>query len=73
VDEEPEIAQSARSHGVADGDIVHAYNNAIRVYEMDDGFVMLIGPDRAASLLEIGVVDGPRVVHAMPARERFLR
>ena len=43
---------------------------------MDDGFVMLIGANAAAVLLEIGVVEataGSVVVHAMPAREKFLR
>lgn len=37
---------------------------------------MLIGPDRVARLLELGVVEsdeGPVVVHAMPARPKFLR
>ena len=37
---------------------------------------MLIGPDRAARLLEIGVVRGDGIefiVHAMPARDKFLR
>lgn len=42
----------------------------------DDGFVMLTGASAAALLLEIGVVEAttrPVVVHAMRARERFLR
>ena len=37
---------------------------------------LIIGPARNARLLEIGVVDGdpvPVIVHAMPARDRFLR
>ena len=37
---------------------------------------MLIGPDHAARLLEIGVstVEGIEfVIHAMPARDKFLR
>lgn len=43
---------------------------------MDDGLTMLIGPDHAGNLYEIGVVesvDGPVIVHAMPARPKFLR
>ena len=41
-----------------------------------DDLTMLVGPDTAARLLEIGVVTGDGIefiVHAMPARERFLR
>ena len=37
---------------------------------------MLVGADPAANLLEIGVVDtsnGPIIVHAMPARPKYLR
>jgi hypothetical protein len=37
---------------------------------------VLIGPDRAGRLLEIGVLDDDDddvVFHAMPARDKFLR
>ena len=37
---------------------------------------MVIGANRAAIIYEIGVVDGqsaPVIVHAMKAREKFLR
>ena len=73
---EPVIAPSARKHGISDEDIRHAYADPIRVFEVDDGFVMLIGASAAALLLEIGVVEAttrPVVVHALRARERFLR
>lgn len=73
---EPVIAPSARKHGVTDEDIRHAYANPIRVFEFDDGFVMLVGANAAAVLHEIGVVEAttrPVVVHAMRAREKFLR
>jgi hypothetical protein len=73
---EPVIAGSARKHGVVDGDMLHTFNNPVRSEDLDDGFTMLIGPDRAGRLLEIGVVTGrerPMIVHAMPARPRFLR
>ena len=46
-----------------------------RVFGLDD-LVMLIGADEAGRLLEIGVATGEGVefiVHAMPARQRFLR
>ena len=73
---EPGIAPSARRHGVSDQDIRHAYANPIRIYELEDGLLMLIGANEAGALLEIGVVGaqgGAVVVHAMAARERFLR
>jgi hypothetical protein len=46
------------------------------VFELDEGFTMIIGANRAAIIYEIGVVDGvlaPVVVHAMKARDKFLR
>lgn len=75
-DMEPLIADSARKHGVADGDMLHAFNNPMRYRDLDDGFVLLIGPSRSAQLLEIGFVDsidGPVIVHAMAARRKYLR
>ena len=76
VDGDPVIADSARKHGMSDDDILHAYANPIRIFELDDGFTMIIGANRAAIIYEIGVVDGvqaPVIVHAMRAREKFLR
>jgi hypothetical protein len=73
---EPVIAGSARKHGIADEDMLHAYNNPIRADDMDDGLTMLIGPGRAANLLEVCVVAGqgsPVIIHAMPARTKYLR
>lgn len=73
---QPIVADSARKHGVADDDMLHAYDHPIRVFDLDDGFTLIIGPARDARLLEIGVVDGniaPVIVHAMPARDKFLR
>lgn len=72
----PFIAPSARKHGVPDDDMLHAYRCAIRRWSYDEGFTMVIGADRAACLLEIGVVyDGgtPMIVHAMPARPHLFR
>jgi hypothetical protein len=48
----------------------------VRIFELGDGFTMVIGANHAAIVYEIGVVDGalaPVVVHAMRAREKFLR
>jgi len=67
---------SARKHGVSDEDILHAYANPIRVFDLDEGFTMVIGANLAAIIYEIGVVDGVSaavIVHAMRAREKFLR
>lgn len=71
---DPVILASARKHGVKDDDMLHAYRNPIRVFDLDD-LTMLIGPDQSAGLLEIGVAQAESVdfiVHAMPARPRFL-
>lgn len=74
--EHPVVAASARRHGVNAETILHAFNSPVRVEELDEGLTMLIGPDRGGNLYEIGVVaadEGPVVVHAMPARPRYLR
>lgn len=73
---DPIIAESARRHGVSDEDILHAYAHAIRVFELDEGFTMIIGADRAVIIYEIGAVEGATavvIVPAMRAREKFLR
>ena len=72
----PCIADSAHRHGVDDEAILHAFNNPIRAEDLDDGLTMLIGPDHAGNLYEIGVVpspEGPVIVHAMLARPKYLR
>lgn len=72
----PIIASSARKHRVRDADMIHALAHPMRVFELEEGFTMVIGASRAGHLLEVGVVDGdlaPVIVHAMAAREKFLR
>jgi len=72
----PVIAESARKHGVSDEDMLHAYANPMRVFDLDDGLTMVIGANHAAIVFEVGVVDGnmaPVIVHAMKARDKFLR
>jgi hypothetical protein len=74
--EAPLIAPSARKHGILDTDMIHAFNHPIFVDDLDEGFTMFVGADPAANLLEIGVVDtsdGPIIIHAMPARPKYLR
>ena len=72
----PLIATSARTHGIHDDDMIHAFNHPILVDDLDDGLTMFGGADAAGSLLEVGVIDssdGPIVIHAMPARPKYLR
>lgn len=74
--EGPFIANSALKHGVQESDILHAFRNPIRAWDMEEGFLMLVGPDISLQFLEIGVVSGEDcqvIVHAMPARKKFLR
>jgi len=74
--EAPLIAASARKHGIHDDDMLHAFDHPISVDDLDDGFMMFVGADIAGNLLEIGVIDsadGPILVHAMPARPKYLR
>jgi len=72
---DPTILASARRYRVGDDDMLHACQHPIRVFE-GNGLVMLIGVDQAGRLLEIGVASAEGIdfiVHAMPARPRFLR
>ena len=74
--QQPHIASSARKHGVVDETILHAFNNPFRTEDLYEGMTMLIGPDHAGNLYEIGVIgseEGPVIVHAMPARAKYLR
>lgn len=71
---DPVILASARKHQVSDDDMPHADRNPIRVFDLGD-LDMLIGPDTAARLLEIGVSEAEGIefiIHAMPARDKFL-
>lgn len=74
--DDPIIAPSALKHGLDEDQILHAYRNPIRVWDLGDGFTMLIGANTAALILEVGYIDGEAavvIVHAMPARKKFLR
>jgi len=69
------IVPTARTHGIKDADIRHTVRQPIRVFRLDD-LSVLIGPDRSARILELGVVvkgEVDIVVHAMPVRAKFLR
>ncbi len=74
--DEPIIAPSAYKHGLAREDILHAYRNPLRIWDLGDGFTMMIGPNRAPIILEVRYVEGDVamvIVHAMPARDKYLR
>lgn len=76
VTDAPILAPSALKHGLGEDDILHAYRNPVRVWDLGDGFTMIVGPNQAAIFLEVGYVDGDQtqvIVHAMVAREKFLR
>ena len=72
-----DIESSARKHGVADEDMVHAFRNHWKAYETSDPDVtMFIGPARSGDPLEVGVVvddEGVAIIHAMRARPKFLK
>ena len=77
------IRDSARKHGVASDDILHAVAHAMVTLPRVDrppGGTLHLGPDRAGRLLEVVSVreggDVHHVIHAMPMRrgyERHLR
>lgn len=74
--DDPIIAQSALKHGLDEEQILQAYRSPVRVWDLGDGFTMIVGPNEAAIFLEVGYVEGEQVhviVHAMHAREKFLR
>jgi hypothetical protein len=70
------IAKTARKHGMADEDMLHAVRNTIVQSRRDDDFTMRVGPSRSGSLLEVGVLglhtDDPVIVHAMRCRAEYL-
>lgn len=70
------IAQTARKHGIADDDMFHAVRNPIAQRQLDDDFMMRVGPARDGDLLEVGLLgvdtDDPVIVHAMRARPQYL-
>lgn len=61
---------------MAEDDAQHAWAFAVDAYTVAAGMMMYIGPDRAGVMLEVGVVEWHgdlAIVHAMPARPKFLR
>ena len=74
-----EIHDSARRHGVADQDILHAIDHALAIEDagQDPDRWLVIGPDTAANLLEVVVMitaEGSQIaIHPMPTREKYAR
>jgi hypothetical protein len=74
-----EIHDSARIHGVADQDILHAIDHALAFEDAgeDPDRWLIIGPDTSANLLEVVVMitaEGIELaIHAMPMRDKYAR
>jgi len=74
-----EVRGSARRHGVDEEDMVHAVEHVVAVEDVgeDPDRWLVIGPDRAANLLELVVLvtdDGSQlIIHAMPMRPKYRR
>jgi len=71
-----DILVSARKHGIADEEILHAIAHAFTVDEVDEDPIryLILGPDSSGNFLEIVVLDrpnGPCVIHAMKMREKY--
>lgn len=74
--EEPVIAPSALKDGLVESEILHASRKPVRILDLGGGFTMIVGPNQSAIFLEVGYADGDQAhvtVHAMKAREKFLR
>jgi hypothetical protein len=74
--EQPYIAESARRHGIADENMLHALNLPIAVLADDEGFTKVYGAARnGVTIIEIGYVVGEEdgavvIVHAMETSDK---
>ncbi len=74
-----EVHGSARKHGVADQDTIHAIDHAIAFADAGDEPArwLVVGPDRAGHLIEVIVLitsEGAQLaIHAMPLRRKYRR
>ena len=72
-----DIEASARKHDVSDEDMLHAYRHHWRAFATDDATITIfIGPRLDGAPVEVAVVadtDGEAIIHAMPARAKFLK
>ncbi|MGH9185431.1 MAG: toxin [Acidimicrobiales bacterium] len=67
-----EIAASARKHGITADAMRHAADHPLLILSMDN-IDMYIGGDQSGRLLKLGVVGDEVIIHAMPARQKFLK
>ncbi len=71
------IEDSARKHGIADADILHAWRNALRTVEQEYDFetrLLVLGPAQDGALLELVAVEADRpsrIIHADYMRPKF--
>jgi hypothetical protein len=72
-----EVHESARKHGVAGPDTLHAIDHALTLEDAgeDPDRWLLIGPDTAGNLLEVVVMitaEGTQIaIHSMPMRDQY--
>lgn len=71
-----EVLGSAFKHGVDEQDMHHAMAAALVVEAVGEDPVryLVLGPDRAAKLLELVILDrpqGPAIIHAMAMRTKY--
>jgi hypothetical protein len=73
-----DVHRSARKHGVADEDIIHAAQRFLVAYPLGGQGPrreLRLGPDRAGNLLEVVVLllddGGELVIHAMRMRPKY--
>jgi hypothetical protein len=68
---------TARRHGVADADMLHAVRHRRARIDQPGGVAMLVGATPAGRFLEVGVLDidgdDPVIIHAMPMRAKYQR
>lgn len=73
-----EIRASARKHGIADADILHAWVHSLRVVSQEydhETRLLVLGPARDGALLELVAITAdlpPRIIHADRMRPKFL-
>ncbi len=59
-------------------DIDHALHHSVREIDLDEGRWLVLGPDRAANIIELIVLtddeeDEAMVIHAMPITDQHMR
>jgi hypothetical protein len=69
------IDASARRHGIADADIKHAVDHAMRIIDQKDDLRLYLGPTRNAGPIEVVTVmriaPAEIAIHAMKMRSKY--